>query len=377
MKFSVLDSAPVRVDGTGAEALTESLERAQQLDQIGCHRLWFTEHHLAPDVASTSPLTMVGQVAARTTNLRLGAGGVMIRNHPPLVVAEQAATLSLLYPDRIDLGIGRSGGSDHSTDTRIRRTIMDYNTFDEDVDETIYLLGQLGATEVRVFILASSPETALFAGRRGLGLAVAGHVAPAGIESAITAYRGSYRARQQAEDRPWVVLCLPVLIAQSDADARWWFRSVQRRYLDRLRTGGAPMVLPAEADLDWSASESYRVDRMLEAAIVGSPGTVATKLREMNRRWAPDELMAMTDLPCPKMTMNSHIQLAKLAAALLPGTRATPPLDKTSSMRTADLNRLQPAADISDLCQRATETSNQNADDLASPVNATEWELPP
>ena len=198
MKFSVLDSAPVRVDGTGAEALTESLERAQQLDQIGCHRLWFTEHHLAPDVASTSPLTMVGQVAARTTNLRLGAGGVMIRNHPPLVVAEQAATLSLLYPDRIDLGIGRSGGSDHTTDTRIRRTIMDYNTFDEDVDETIYLLGQLGATEVTVFILASSPDTAQFAGRRGLGLAVAGHVAPAGIESAITAYRESFRARQQA-----------------------------------------------------------------------------------------------------------------------------------------------------------------------------------
>lgn len=315
MKFSVLDSAPVRVDGTGADALTESLVRAQHLDQIGCHRLWFTEHHLAPDVASSSPLTMVGQAASRTTRLRLGAGGVMIRNHPPLVVAEQVVTLSLLYPDRIDLGIGRSGGSDPTTDTRIRRTILDYNSFDEDVTETAHHLAQLGAAGVQMFVLASSSEIARFAGRWGFGLAVAGHVAPTGIEGAITAYRESYRARQEP-GHPWIVLCLPILVADSDDNARRWFRSVQRRYLDRLRTGGAPMVPPDAADLDWSASERYRVDGMLEAAIVGSSRTVKRLLDEVQLRWAPDELMAMTDLPNTEITASSHTLLAELISAL-------------------------------------------------------------
>ena len=313
MKFSVLDSAPVRVDGTNADALVESLARAQQLDEIGCHRLWFTEHHLARDVASSSPLTLVGQAATRTRRLRLGAGGVMIRNHPPLVVAEQAATLSLLYPDRIDLGLGRSGGSDHTTDTRIRRTVLDYVSFDEDVTETVYHLEQLGADGVQVFVLAGSPETARFAGRHGLGLAVAGHVAPTGIDGAITAYRESFRNRQ-GPARPWIVLCLPILVADSDDDARWWFRSVQRRYLDRLRTGGAPMVPPDAADLDWSASERYRVHSMLDAAMVGSPRTVEGLLDGAQSRWAPDELMAMTDLPSPEATVDSHTRLAGLLA---------------------------------------------------------------
>lgn len=313
MKFSVLDSAPVRVDGTGADALVESLGRAQQLDEIGCHRLWFTEHHLAPDVASSSPLTLVGQAASRTRHLRLGAGGVMIRNHPPLVVAEQATTLSLLYPGRIDLGLGRSGGSDHTTDTRIRRTVLDYDSFAEDVAETVYHLGQLGADGVQLFVLAGSPETARFAGRHGLSLAVAGHVAPAGIAGAITAYQKSYRNRQ-GPARPWIVLCLPIVIARSDDEAALWFRSVQRRYLDRLRTGGAPMLPPADADLNWSSSERYRVQGMLDAAIVGSPRTVERQLREAQERWAPDELMAMTDLPSPETTMKSHTLLAELTS---------------------------------------------------------------
>ena len=273
----MLDSAPVRVDGTGAEALTESLERAQQLDQIGCHRLWFTEHHLAPDVASTSPLTMVGQVAARTTNLRLGAGGVMIRNHPPLVIAEQAATLSLLYPDRIDLeSVGPAVRTTRPTRGSVERS-WTTTASTRTSSETIHLLGATRCQRgggVRPGELTGDREV-----RRppGLGPGRGRPRRPGGHRE--RDHRLSRVVPCPAAAQPWVVLCLPVVIAQSDADARWWFRSVQRRYLDRLRTGGAPMVLPADADLDWSASESYRVDGMLEAAIVGSPGTV--KLREV------------------------------------------------------------------------------------------------
>ena len=111
-----------------------------------------------------------------------------------------------------------------------------------------------------------------------------------------------------------MVACLPVVVADSDDEGRWWFRSVQQRYLDRLRTGGAPMRLPDDAELDWSASERYRVDAMLEAALVGSAATVAAGLRDVVTRWAPDELMAMTDLPDPDATLGSYARLAAVVA---------------------------------------------------------------
>jgi luciferase family oxidoreductase group 1 len=301
--------------GTGADALAECLTRARSLDELGCHRLWFTEHHLAPDVASSSPFTLVGQAATQTRHMRLGAGGLMIRNHAPLVAAEQVVTLSLLHPGRVDVGLGRAGGSDLTTDKLIRRTVLEYGSFTDDVAETVHYLDQLGAEGVQVFVLASSRETAGFAARQGLGLAVAGHIAPAGMEGVIAAYRDGFRYRPERES-PWVVLCLPVLIADSDDEARWWFRSVQRRYLDRLRTGGAPMRRPESAELDWSASERYRVDAMLEAALVGSDSTVRARLLDVERRWAPDEVMAMTDLPDSDVTMSSYVRLADLAAAV-------------------------------------------------------------
>ena len=167
MRFGVLDSAPVCAGGSVADALAGSLERAGRLEELGCHRLWFTEHHLAPDVASSSPLTLVGEAATRTRRMRLGAGGVMIRNHAPLVAAEQAATLSLLHPGRVDVGLGRSGGSEPTTDLRIRRTVLPYDSFDDDVRETVHHLGVLGADGVEVFVLAASPGTATFAAREG------------------------------------------------------------------------------------------------------------------------------------------------------------------------------------------------------------------
>ena len=315
MRFSALDSAPVRVGGTGAHALAECLNRARRLDELGCHRLWFTEHHLAPDVASSSPLLLIGQAATLTRHMRLGAGGVMIRNHAPLVVAEQVVMLSLLHPGRVDIGLGRAGGSDLTTDKLIRRTVLEYVSFSEDVAETVHHLDELGADGVQVFVLASSRETASFAARQGLGLAVAGHIAPGGLDGAVAAYRDCFR-RQPGRMSPWVVLCLPVLIADSDDEAWWWFRSVQRRYLDRLRNGGAPMRPPELAELDWSSSERYRVDAMLEAGLVGSDSTVRARLLDVERRWAPDEVMAMTDLPDPDVMMSSYARLASLVATV-------------------------------------------------------------
>jgi luciferase family oxidoreductase group 1 len=309
VRFGALDSAPVRAGASVGDALAEALARAARLEELGGHRLWFTEHHLAADVASSSPLTLVGAAAARTRRIRLGAGGVMIRNHAPLVAAEQAATLSLLHPGRVDVGLGRSGGSEPATDARIRRTVLAYDSFDDDVRETVHLLDRLGADGVEVFVLAASPATATFAAREGLGLAVAGHVAPADMDRTVAAYREHFRSRG---GRPCVVACLPVLVAGSDDEARWWFRSVQQRYLDRLRTGGAAMRPPDEVELDWSASERYRVEGMLEGALVGSVETVRRRLLDVDRRLAPDEVMAMTDLTDSDVTMRSFAALAEV-----------------------------------------------------------------
>jgi luciferase family oxidoreductase group 1 len=320
VRFGVLDSAPVRAGASVADALSGSLERAQRLEALGCYRLWFTEHHLAPDVASSSPFTLMGEAATRTTRMRLGAGGVMIRNHAPLVAAEQAATLSLLHPGRVDVGLGRSGGSEPTTDLRIRRTVLPYDSFDDDVRETVHHLGQLGADGAEVFVLAASPGTATFAAREGLGLAVAGHVAPAEMDRTVAAYRERFRPRstfgEPGRDRPSVVLCLPILVAGSDDEARWWHRCVQQRYLDRLRTGGAPLRGPDDVELDWSAGERYRVDGMLDAALVGSADTVRAQLRDVARLLAPDDIMAMTDLPDPEVTLRSDALLAEITAGL-------------------------------------------------------------
>jgi luciferase family oxidoreductase group 1 len=321
VRFSALDSAPVRVGASVATALDECLARAERLDELGCRRLWFTEHHLAPDVASCAPLALVGQAATRTGRMRLGAGGVMIRNHAPLIAAEQAATLSLLHPGRVDVGLGRSGGSEPATDLRIRRTVLGYDGFDDDVRETVHHLDRLGADGVEVFVLAASPATATFAAREGLGLAVAGHVAPAELDRAVSAYRRHFRPRPGRE-HPYVVVCLPVVVGESDAEARRWFRSVQQRYLDRLRTGGAPLRAPDDVELDWSASERYRVDAMLDAAVVGSVETVRTALSDVDRRLAPDEVMAMTDLPDPDATLRSFAALAAVVGRVAESARA-------------------------------------------------------
>jgi alkanesulfonate monooxygenase SsuD/methylene tetrahydromethanopterin reductase-like flavin-dependent oxidoreductase (luciferase family) len=173
---------------------------------------------------------------------------------------------------------------------------------------------------VQVFVLGASPATAVLAAREGLGLAVAGHVAPVDMDRTVAAYRERYRPRP-GRDRPCVVLCLPILVAGSDDEARSWHRCVQQRYLDRLRTGGAPMRRPDDVDLDWSASERYRVEGMLEVALVGSADTVRGQLHDVVQRLAPDEVMAMTDLPDPEVTIGSYTGLAEIAESI-PGTVA-------------------------------------------------------
>jgi luciferase family oxidoreductase group 1 len=241
----------------------------------------------------------------------------MIRNHAPLVAAEHAVLLSQLHPGRIDVGLGRSGGSQPATDARIRRTVVDYDSFEDDVRETVHHLDRLGSDGVQVFVLAASPRTAAFAGCRGLGLAVAGHIAPTEVDAAVAAYRDRFRPARPGAP-PHVVICLPVLVAGCDDEARWWFRTVQRRYLDRLRTGGAPIRPPELAEPDWSPSERYRVDAMLAGALVGSAATVHDALAELSRRLSPDEVMAVTDLTDPAVTLASHTELARIVAALGP-----------------------------------------------------------
>ena len=197
----MLDSAPVRAGGTVADALAESLARAGHLDELGCHRLWFTEHHLAP----TSRRARRSRWSARRRpDAPDAAGGRRGDDPQPRAAGRRRAGRHAVaaVPGRVDVGLGRSGGSEPTTDLRIRRTVSHYDSFEDDVRETVHHLDRLGADGVEVFVLAASPGTAVFAAREGLGLAVAGHVAPADMDRTVAAYRERFRPRPATGVRP-------------------------------------------------------------------------------------------------------------------------------------------------------------------------------
>ncbi|TIC81767.1 MsnO8 family LLM class oxidoreductase [Nocardioides sp. GY 10127] len=337
MLTGFLDSAPL-VQGTdgGDEArtgpaaagdavgtaLARALVRAERLDALGAHRVWFTELHAGRpgdgDAASSDPLLLAALAAQRTTRVRLGAGGVMSRNHSPFLVAERARLVAALAPGRVDLGLGSASGGDDRTDAWIRRTPVPYESFADDVRETLGFLDASSAgvagSGVEPVLLVGSRAGGELAGRLGLPVALAGHVAPDGVPAAVRAYRESFRPRPGGPAAPHVVACLPVLVAECDEAARHRFRSVQRRALDRVRHGGRPLVACEDAVLDWSAAERYRAEGQLAAAVTGSPATVAAALREVLAAWGADELLAVTDLPCAEHVDESDRLLLELTA---------------------------------------------------------------
>ncbi len=300
--FSVLDLAPVPEGSTAAAALANTLDLARHAEAWGYRRFWLAEHHNMPGIASAATAVVIGRVAAATSTIRVGAGGIMLPNHAPLMVAEAFGTLATLFPDRIDLGLGRAPGTDMATARALRRYLDAADTFPRDVVELIGYFGdpvpgrQVSAfpgvgTHVPVWILGSSLFGAQLAAQLGLPYAFASHFAPGELEPAIEVYRETFRPSEQLA-APYLMLAFNVFAAETDAEGRRLRSSMQQAFVN-LRTGRpGPLPRPVEnLERQLDPMLLAQVDRALSCSAVGAPATVRSALGAFIDRHAPDELI--------------------------------------------------------------------------------------
>lgn len=300
--LSILDLSPITEGADAAQSFRHTLDLARHGERWGYRRFWLAEHHGMPGIASAATAVLIGHVAGGTSTIRVGAGGIMLPNHAPLVVAEQFGTLASLYPGRIDLGLGRAPGSDHVTARVLRRTLAsDPDEFPQDVVE---LMDYFAATpqgpvravpgtglDVPIWILGSSLFGAQVAAALGLPYAFASHFAPGELYRAVAAYRDAFRPSARL-DRPYVMLGFNVFAADSDAEAELLATSVQQAVVN-LRTGRPSKLPPPVAGYADRLGPAERaiLDQVLTCSAVGSPDTVARQLSAFVARTGADEVM--------------------------------------------------------------------------------------
>ena len=301
--FSVLDLSPITQGSSAADALRNTRDLAQQAERLGYRRYWLAEHHNMTGIASAATAVVIGHVAAATSTLRVGSGGVMLPNHSPLVIAEQFGTLASLYPDRIDLGVGRAPGSDQATARALRRTLDgEIDAFPQDVMELINYFGP-GApnqrifavpgvgTEVPVWILGSSTYGAQLAAAFGLPYAFASHFAPDQMGEAIDIYRQRFRPSAYLA-KPHLMLGLGAFAAATDEEAQYLFTSQMQAFANLRRGRPGPLPRPVENIAQHlSPAELAMVEHSLACRVVGSPETIRRGLERIIQQTGADELM--------------------------------------------------------------------------------------
>jgi luciferase family oxidoreductase group 1 len=299
--FSILDLSPIPLRATAAVALRNSLDLAQHAELWGYKRFWLAEHHNMPGIASAATSVVIGHVAGGTKTMRVGAGGIMLPNHSPLVIAEQFGTLASLYPDRIDLGLGRAPGTDQPTARALRRNVASDN-FPQDVEELqsyfeppapnqrIHAVPGSGL-RVPIWLLGSSLFSAQLAAELGLPFAFASHFAPADMMQALQLYRSHFKPSRQLE-RPYAMLGLNAVVAETDAQALFLFTSVQQAFTN-LRRGTPGQIPPPIENIDsyWSPAEKASAKMTLLCSAVGSPDTVERNLLKFIELTQPDEII--------------------------------------------------------------------------------------
>jgi luciferase family oxidoreductase group 1 len=315
--LSVLDLSPILEGGDAAQSFRNTLALAQHAERLGYRRFWQAEHHGMPGIASAATAILIGYVAGGTRSIRVGAGGIMLPNHSPLVVAEQFGTLESLYPGRIDLGLGRAPGSDQMTARALRRDLQsDPDQFPRDVVELIDFLSEQPQQSVRavpgtglkvpIWILGSSLFGAQLAAMLGLPYAFASHFAPAQMMQAIELYRATFRpSRQQAT--PYVMLGFNVFAADTDEEAALLATSMQQAFVN-LRTGRPsrlPPPVPGYLD-KLGPQERAMLAEVLSASAIGSPDTVRRQLNAFVERTGADELMITSQIFDPAARLRSY-----------------------------------------------------------------------
>ena len=306
--LSAFDLSFITAGGSAALALRHSLDLARHAERLGYARYWVAEHHNMPGIASSATAVVLAHVAAGTSTIRIGAGGVMLPNHVPLVIAEQFGTLAALHPGRVDLGVGRAPGTDQVTLRALRRDLNAADTFPQDLVELLHYFdepepGQRvravpGAGErVDVWMLGSSTFGAQLAAALGLPFAFASHFAPRLLGEAVNAYRSLFTAstRPHAIERPHVMLAVNAIVAESDDEAQFLLTTLQQVFVNLRRGQPGPVPPPQRGFLDEIAPwERAGIDETLACTFAGTPETVRRGLRGFVERTGADELMVST-----------------------------------------------------------------------------------
>jgi luciferase family oxidoreductase group 1 len=320
--LSVLDLAPIRQGGTVADSFRESVALARLTERLGFTRYWLAEHHSLDGIASAATAVLIGHVAGATERLRVGSGGIMLPNHPPLVVAEQFGTLEALYPGRIDLGLGRAPGADAATLAALRRD--PHAGVDDFPQRLAELRGFLGdeqpgqrvravpgqGTHVPIWLLGSSGYSARLAAREGLPFAFAAQFAPGYLLEALRLYRDNFRP-SAVLDKPHAMVGLPVIAAESDTYAEYLASTARQKFLNLVR-GARTRSLPPVDSLDWTPLEQAQVQQFLGAAIIGGPETVRDGLEAFLEQTGADELMLNTDVYAAEDRLRSYQIVAEV-----------------------------------------------------------------
>jgi luciferase family oxidoreductase group 1 len=317
--LSILDLAPIRRGETAADSFSASVALAQAAEKWGYRRVWYAEHHNMATIASSATSVIIAHVAAHTTSIRLGAGGVMLPNHAPLTIAEQFGTLESLHPGRIDLGLGRAPGSDRNTMLALRRDAASADHFPEDVLELQgYLTGPSRfpgveatpgkGTNVPIYILGSSMFGATLAAAFGLPYAFASHFAPAALQVAGAAYREEFRPSAQL-DRPYVIAGVNV-IAADDAESAAEQLLAAKRARASAMFGRGSVLSDAEADAVLSSPAGAHVEEMMTYAIAGTPPEVSSYLGAFAEHAGADELIVVHQSPTTDERLRSVELLA-------------------------------------------------------------------
>ena len=324
-KFSILDLCPIPEGADARVALANSLDLARHVEKWGYERFWLAEHHNMPGIASAATAVVIGHIAGGTKTLKVGAGGVMLPNHAPLVIAEQFGTLESLYPGRIELGLGRAPGTDMLTARALRRDpMMAGEQFPQDLEELqAYFRGDSriravpgAGLKVPIWLLGSSLFSAQLAARKGLPFAFASHFAPGMLHDAIAVYRESFRP-SEALAKPYVMLGVNFYAADSDAEAELLFTSLLQLFV-ALRFGTPGKLPPPMPDIAQRIHPGYlaAAEQSLTYSAVGSAETVEKKLREIVDNTGADELIFTGHIYDHQARLRSYEIGAEIASRL-------------------------------------------------------------
>ena len=324
IKISTLDLVPVRQDAGPAQSLRNSLDLAQHVEKLGYNRFWVAEHHNMDGIASSATAVLLGYLAGGTSTIRVGAGGVMLPNHAPLVIAEQFGTLESLYPSRIDLGLGRAPGTDRQTMLALRRDINnDGSDFPMMLEQLQYFLSDHAGTkgikavpgyglDIPIWLLGSSTFSAQLAAEKGLPFAFASHFAPDAMEDAIRLYRANFKPSSSLQE-PYIIICINVICAETMEQAHYLATSELQKFL-HLQRGDNSLLCKPTHDMSrlWEKWEETSIRHKTRESIWGTPAFVKEKLESLAQRTGANEVMINSMIHNPEERIKSYELISRV-----------------------------------------------------------------